>query len=220
MQLGNLNAEEFDTIFELIITILFMSFGVFAISQMVDNLSARVEVSSNPDKIAITYSEHEAEDPFYFTGYQAYMFAWHMDETSYESLSYVGGKLTSEYDIVDNNIRSKQRLDDVSDNKCVTLSVIDENGDYITQFLTWRNQMITGQGLGANRSVMKTINSLTTSDADLVKMYRGTLKDSSGSRKLYWHLSLTGDYTMSNDLGYSLNEGGKTFRWVLEPTYR
>ena len=42
--MGDLNGDEFDTVFELILTIMFMAAGVFAISLMFHNLSVRVGI--------------------------------------------------------------------------------------------------------------------------------------------------------------------------------
>ena len=203
---GNLNGDEFDTMFELIIAIIFLSFGVFSMSLMARNMSERAALNEEPDKIEMTMRDHEDTDPFYFTGYQAYMFSWHMDEMSDVPLSYVGGL----------NIPSTAHVDG-SDTNHVTLSVKDNNGDTRSQFLVWRNQMITGQGYGATLNVKKTINSLTTGQDNLYQLYRGLY--SNGTGKIAYHLELTDKYKLSDDLGSSLNYGGKKFEWVLAPCY-
>lgn len=210
MGLGNINHDEFDTMFELVITMVFMAFGIFAMVSMVKNLSARVEINNAPDKIEVSYGEHVAEDPFYFTGYQAYMFAWHMDESSYESLSYVGGKVIPSEAYLDNSLSSDSQPK-------VTLSVTDTDGAVIPQFISWRNQMITGSGLGKDDSVKETINSVAPSKATIDNIYKGDCVIS--GQQILWHLELTDDYLSTNDLGNSKLYGGKTFRWVLAPTY-
>jgi hypothetical protein len=199
--------------FELIIIIIFMSFGIWATTLMVKDMAAHVELSNHPDKIAITSTIHYAEDPFWYTGYQAYMFSWHMDELSDESLSYVGGSMSTGM--------ASARLDG-TDNNHVTLSTLttDSSGNTtrITQFLTWRNQMITGTGNGSTKSVKKTLASLVSAN-QLSKLYRGTYLNSDG-KALKFHLELTDSYSNNKDLGSSPTTGGKTFKWVLAPYYR
>lgn len=206
--MGDLNGDEFDTMFELILTIMFMAAGVFAISLMFRNLSDRVGVMERPDKITITGYTHYEEDPFYFTGYQAYMFAWHMDELSSQPLSWVGGTL-------DVNYNSNQYIDD--DNiKHVTICTIDSvTGKPINQFYTWRNQMITGAGNGTERSVQKTLASIVSS-TDIKSLYQGTVPANTG-QNIMFHLELTDKYTRNNNLGNDPNTGGKKFSWVLAP---
>lgn len=201
--MGGLNTDEFETIFELIIAVILMSFGAWAMSRMVSNLSMRVnDLGLNQEKIEVTSTQHESEDPFYFTGYQAYMFAWHMEDLSYEPLAWVS----------DDTARLNS-----SDKKHVEISVTDEYGKLITQFYTYRNQLITGAGLGKDRSVKKVMSTtVNNNQIDLVNLYRGTY--TVGSKKLRYHLELTGDYTTGNDLGNDLNTGGKRYRWVLVPT--
>lgn len=224
MELNNINSDEFDTMIELIITIMFMAFGIYAMTLMVRNMSARVEIYDKPDKIEVNAATHDVEDPFWFTPYQAYMFSWHMDEFSYEPLSYVCGDYPTDYDINGNNLTSVQKLDVSSKNQyTVTLSVIDETtGAVRNQFTTWRNHHITGQGTAEaqNRNVKKSINSLippSGSKKDVLNYYRG--------KTVLYHLELTDYFTVNEDLNTSgdanvnLNIGGKKFKWVLTPRY-
>lgn len=203
-----LNSDEFDSVFELIICILFMAFGILATSFMLKDMVANVEISGTPDKIEITSSTHYAEDPFWFTGYQAYMFSWHMDELSYESLSYVGGTIAPWG-------QSAARLDG-TDNKHVTLCVLQPDGSVMPQFLVWRNQMITGAGNGATSSVKSTLASIVPS-SNLRNLYTGNVH--SGGQTLLFHLELTDAYNNNNNLGNNVNYGGKTYKWVLAPYY-
>lgn len=197
--MSNLNSDEFETIIELIVCVIFMAFGAWSMSRMVSNLSERVDVLEQVDKIQISSTEHEVEDPFYFTGYQAYMFGWHMDAMSYEDLHWVGGS-------VDEN--PPHMIDDDSDREHVGIGVI-KDGEIMSQFYTWRNQMITGAGQGTTRSVKNTIASVVPPNL-LKNLYRGKLDT-------FFHLELTGDYSISNDLGDDPNTGGKTFKWILIP---
>ena len=210
MGYNEINGDEFDSMFELIICIIFMAFGIWSTVMMIGKLAERVEIDRPSDKITVTASTHYAEDPFWFTGYQAYMFAWHMDELSYESLSYVGGH-------IDVNGGSNARIDG-TDNAHVTLSVLQDDGSVMPQFLVWRNQMITGQGAGVNNNVKNTISSIVQgTSSTLESLYRGEIRNS--GKELLFHLELTDAYSNNNDLGSNANYGGKTYQWVLAPYY-
>lgn len=225
MQLGNLNSDEFDTIIELIIAIMFMSFGMVAIVLMLRNMNERVEIYDSPDKIEISTAMREVEDPFYFTPYQAYMFAWHMDEFSYESLSYVGCEdeeaiKTGYTKLANGQIQSNQRLDGNSNNDediyTVTLSVIDENGHIRNQFLTWRNRNITGLD-DTQKSVRKSINAFVKESDDSSETKKRYFNYYKGNTVMY-HLELTDAFLgKPNTYIYEMEEGGKKFKWVLTP---
>ena len=226
MQLGNLNSDEFDTIIELIVAIMFMSFGMVAIVLMLRNMNERVEIYDSPDKIEISAAMREVEDPFYFTPYQAYMFAWHMDEFSYESLSYVGCEdntniNTGHTTLPNGQIQSNQRLDisGVNKNKdiyTITLSVIDENGHVRNQFLTWRNRNITGID-NTQKSVRKSINAFVDKSYDSSETKQRYFDYYKGNTVMY-HLELTDAFLgKTNTYIYEKGEGGKKFKWVLTP---
>ena len=219
------NFDELDTIFELIIAVVFMSFGIFATSLMVQRMAAKVEVVENRDKIEISRTAYVDDDPFYFTGYQAYMFAWHMDEMSYVPLSYVGGNLTADYSTLpDGNIRSNIKIEQVNP-KTITLGLLDENGDIRSQFITWRNQRITGGGIGETEASVKSAiaSVVNRNSTNLNKLYRG-MYDQPGGGHVMFHLELTDDYVANTEnvsvFGSStILERRKVFRWVLAPTY-
>lgn len=217
--MGNeLNSDEFETIFDLILCVIFMAFGVFAMVLMVKNLSTRVEILDRPDKIEVTHAQHITEDPYWFTGYQAYMFAWHMDELSYEPLSYIGGNAQVYSATESNPVNIPSVHTDDNSNKSVTLSVKDSSGNIIPQFLPWRNQMITGSGQGSSRSVKKSLASVASdNNVSLEGLYQGNVFAS--NKQLLFHLELTGDYKLNSDLGNDINSGGKTYQWVLAPYY-
>lgn len=207
--MNELNHDEFDTVFELILCVMFMSIGIFAMANMVKILSNKVEVNSPTDKIEITRNTHYAEDPFYFTGFQAYMFSWHMDEYSYVPITWLGG------DMVGTETTART---DGTDNNHVTISVLDDNGKINSHFLSLRNQYITGVGKGTQRSVKKSLTSIVGTSGDQVKvqqLYQG--KYMIGSSPIYLHLECTDAYTNGADLGTDLNTGGKTYKWVLVP---
>lgn len=192
-----------------------MTFGAFAMSRMVLNFTDRTEALQSVDKITISSSQHEAEDPFYYTGYQAYMFAWHMDEFSYEDLYWIGGSFPHGLDKIDSTSDKHVRIG--------TLTPPDLNGkrELMGQFYVWRNQMITGAGNGAERSVKKTVASLVP-QSDLPFLYKGTYKvadPSTGAQlPLGFHLELTDEFQVTNDLEVNdYNAGGKIFKWMLVP---
>lgn len=206
--MGILNTDEFDTIMDLIIAILFMGFGMVAIVLMVTNLNKRIAIVDVPDKIEYRVSDREVLDPFYFTGYQAYMFAWHMDDLSYEPLCYVAW---------DNEVNQELCMIDGYENSgTVRLSVLDESGQVRSQFIPWRNQFIVGTGLGEFNNVKDVMADLWmtafTGDTRVEEMYKN-----SGSNKIMWHLRLTDEHKEYNNLGDDPNTGGKTFEWILRP---
>ena len=207
--MGGINSDELDTLMDLILTILFMAFGVYAIVSMYMNLNARMGVVDTPDKIEFRVSQKDALDPFYFTGYQAYMFAWHMDDLSYEKLSYVGWE-------DENNPTKLNKVDDNYADDTVTLSVLDDNGQVRGQFIPWRNQHIVGVGLGENCSVSSVIADIFTTtmsdERNVEDMYRNIR-----GNNIKWHLELTDAHKEFYDLGDNPNTGGKTFEWILRP---
>ena len=148
--------EELDTIIELIVAIIFMTFGVFAIAYTVAVFSAKIEVTYKPDKLSSKVSR-EITDPMYFTGYEAYMMAWHMDNLSDEPLMYISTTSTSHNPAYGN---------DEAGNYCdayqshVILSVNDLATDEPRpSFINWRNKRITGAMLpSGSPSVQSMVN--------------------------------------------------------------
>lgn len=86
--LGNVNHDEFDSIVELIIAILFMAFGITATVMMIRIMDAKTQIQSRVDKVEVNYKEVEDNNPFYFTGYEAYMFGWMLDTTADQSITW------------------------------------------------------------------------------------------------------------------------------------
>lgn len=214
--MNSLNGDEFDTIFEMVVCVMLMAFGAWATAMMVQTFSARTVYSNVPDKIEITNSVHYAEDPMWFTGYQAYMFAWHMDHLSYEDLYYVSEDPDLTDMFVDSSVAANPPY--------VKLSVYtqDVNGKKILlpQFYTWRNQMITGRQLGTTSSVKKTLDSAAgspdgTNQSLVEDLYKGDYLVNS-KHKLF-HLELTDKTTLNKDAGNDVNAGGKKFKWTLIP---
>lgn len=217
---SNLNSSEFDLVFELVIVILFMSIGLFSLSRMITNFNTRDKVYTRTDKIEVSARMHEAEDPFYFTGYQAYMFAWHMDTESSVPLSWVGGKTyqlptpTDEpHDFLSNGGSFNYNT------QKITLGILDENEQRRSHFLTWRNQKITGAGLGSDNSVALLLNTLQigTDKVDASELFKGTAT-SSDHRQILYHLDMSSRYSNSTDnsLGYTR----RLYEWTLAPVLK
>lgn len=155
MGLANINQDEFDSVFELVIAVLFMSFGVFAIAMMQVALGPRLEVNSRVDKVQVSYETHTAEDPFYFTPYQAYMFAWNMDGLSDEPLMYrkSDADMTMDYNPTeydDNDYQDVIKQGGVEVKDFVILSTHSiSTGTMRNSWYSWRNRRITGGGKDA-----------------------------------------------------------------------
>lgn len=201
MQLDN---DEFDSLMDLIITVLFMAFGILATAFMCYYLSRRVEASTETDKIMYTYETYEQANTYEFTGYQAYMFSWCMDELSYEPLYWIGGNYS--------NIMSGSNLSsvntDVDSDKWVCLSTLLDDGTVRPQFIPYRNRIIVGTGFSTDKSVKSVINMSAGPNAKA--HFQGT-------NGLRYKLILSGDYRLNNDLGNHPTKGGKTFQWILLP---
>ena len=115
------------------------------------------------DKLEIDADAQSEMDPFYYTGYQTYMFAYMMDAYSDVPLTWLGG---SAYPVT-------SRVDG-ADNYHVTISTIDESGNVRPNFYSWRNQIITG-GLASGqngRDVKSVIRSVASVPA--YQLYQGT----------------------------------------------
>ena len=204
--------DEFDSVMELIVTILFMAFGIFATALSTKYLTAKANLIEHDDKISITAEEHQANDPYWYTGYQAYMFAWHMDELSYESLTWLEGHAGS----LGNEPPTTTARVDSTNKDHITIGILDENGQYRAQFIPWRNRSIVGTGYAEDCNVKKTINTLANG-VGIYDFYRGNSLD--GVHKYEYHLELTDAYTTKYNLGHNKNTGGKKFSWVLAPYY-
>lgn len=200
-----LNSDEFDAIMDLIITVLFMAFGILATAFMCYYLSRRVEASTETDKVVYTYENYQQANTYSFTGYQAYMMAWCMDELSYVPLYYIGGEHNL---IMSGSDLSSVNTDDENSDKWLRLCTLDDSGNVRPQFIPYRNRLIVGTGDLANTSVKALINMAAGVDAKA--HYRGT-------NKIRYKLSLTDKYKTVNNLGTNPNTGGKTFQWILKP---
>lgn len=201
----NLDNDEFDALIDLVITILFMAFGILATAFMCYYLSKRVEVSNQNDKVLYTYDNYVQANTYEFTGYQAYMFSWCMDELSYVPLYWVGDSYTS---IMAGSTLSYVDIDNENDEKWVCLSTLDDSGNVRPQFIPYRNRVIVGTGFATNKSVKSVVN--LAAGVDPKKHFQGT-------NGIQYKLTLTDAFKSVNDLGNNPNRGGKTFQWILIP---
>lgn len=233
MNSGNIGSDEFDTIFELFVSVLFMCFGIFAICMMIRVMNAKTEVILPKDKIEITASEHKANDPFYFTPYQAYMFGWVFDDSSEVPLTWLGAaNSTVKYRVDDsyNILVDPDVLDQNESNKDLNYTIIssvDGNGNAIEGFATWKLQMISGSGNANNmayyHNIRKTIKSVVSGPSNnLHKLYAGVYTPSgiASNECIMYHLEFTSKYNAQDEnikpLGVLL-EKRRNNQWVLVP---
>lgn len=210
-----LGHEEVDSLMDIIMTIMFMTFCALAIGYMVIVMSGISQHYHGQDKLEIDADAASEMDPMYFTGFQTYMFAYMMDAYSDQPLTWLGG----------NDWPVSARIDG-SDNKHVTICALDENGDVRPNFMSWRNQIITGGiASGQNgRDVKSVIKSSLAVPA--YQIYNGTAtRTINGSTKqLRFHLELTDQYinnyeNVYSNMGHVLTERRKVYQWVLVPSY-
>ena len=205
-----IGTSEVDSLFDLIITIIFMLFCAFGIARMVVVMNGIVQRYAREDKIEVTSELITQNDPFYYTGYQAYMFAWMMDPYSDQPLTWLGGT----------DIPTHARTDG-TDNEHVTIWTLDEYGEVRPYFLAYRNQMISGATVAADASVRSTLRSIAPSNVNA--LYKGSYSDGYGN--VYLHLEFTDIYTLHEDpvyshIGHILIERSKPYTWVLVPSYQ
>ena len=196
---GLFGADEPDTLIELIVAVFFMGICAVAIGLMSMRMVEYGKYSHNKDKLETVADASSVEEPFYYTGYQAYMFAWMMDPYSYTSLSWLDDPTS--------------RTDGTSGS--VTIGVLDESGTPRANFMAWRNQTITGGAIAPVRNVHAIVRSAGDSTGNRHNFYAGTTS-------LKYHLVFTGDYTINKvptyaHIDHTLIERSKVYTWVLVP---
>ena len=92
--LGEVDSEEFDHILELIVAVMFMAFGITATIFMIRVMDAKTQIVSRVDKVEVSYLDIEDNNPFKFTGYEAYMFGWMIDTTTDTAITWTNGDLS------------------------------------------------------------------------------------------------------------------------------
>lgn len=202
--------EEFEAIVELIIGIIFMSFCVFATAFMVKTIAPRTSISYGSDKLT-TLSSYNVKDPMYFTGYQAYMFSWHMDTISEEPVMWLA---------TDTTMHNPGLGNDADADNCATgdehviISVRDmDTGEFRNSFINWRNRHITGSLLSSGQpSVQSVVNKCT--DFFSISQPRYLWSGTSSASNCRFHL----EYSNSN-MEASDYTGRKDSIWQLTPVH-
>lgn len=200
--------EEFETVIELIVGIVFMSFCIFATAYMVKVISPRTAITYNADKLT-EISSYDVNDPNYLTGYQAYMMAWHMDSISEVPIMWMSNGTT---------VHNPGTGNDADTDTCTTksdhviLSLLDrDTGESRNNFINWRNRHITGALLQTGQpSVQSVVNKAATEFGLTEKKY---LWSGTGPASNYrFHL----EHTYSN-MEAADASGRKDSIWQLNP---
>lgn len=211
--------EEADSIIELVLMVLFLVVLVTAMAYMVPKMAGYTRIYHTTDKIETIPDAASQNDPFYLTGYQAYMMGWVMSTDANVTLTWLGTASQG------GDIPTRSRTDGTNDNHA-TISTVDENGEFQNNFYLKRNQTISGGshfgGVSVKDAIRSVVHDVTT---DITPLYRGTYErsDSLGNTgKVRFHLELTDDYTDESEEVYShggtvLVERRKVFQWVLAP---
>lgn len=212
---GSMGSEELDSLIDVLLAILFMIFCAFGTAYMVASMSRISQHYHTTDKLEIDADAQAEMDPFYFTGFQTYMFAYMMDPYSDQPLTWLGGP---DYPVT-------SRIDG-TDNYHVTICALDTNGEVRPNFLAWRNQMITGGTItgGTGRDVKSVVRSPIYTDYYRIYQGSATRNVNGVTKKLRWHLELTDKYinnfeNVYSHIGHTLVERRKIYQWVLVPSY-
>lgn len=199
---GNLGEDTVDSFLELIMAVFFIIFLCFATGQMIISMQKFTTHYHHSDKIEVhVNSDNIDENPFTYTGYQAYMFAWMMDPYSDVSLSWLATK--------------NMKLDDDT-NTHITISTIDDHGASHGSFMAYRNQLITGGTMSPDASVRSLIRGV---HPDEVNALYASDKAKCGH---YFQLEF-GDFSRYptvdyDEKGEKIVDERKVYSWVLYPT--
>lgn len=129
--IGEIDTSEFDWLFELIIAVLFMSFGIFATVTMTRIMDEKTQIEPRLDKVELSYDAMQSSNPFILSGYDAWMMAYLVDPTSDVSLTLA----QHEPEFKD----ATRDLEDASD----CLAMIDPY-KHRDNFVTYRNTKLAG----------------------------------------------------------------------------
>ena len=129
--IGEIDTSEFDWLFELIIAVLFMSFGIFATVTMTRIMDEKTQIEPRLDKVELSYDAMQSSNPFILSGYDAWMMAYFVDPTSDVSLTLAQHEPESG--------DATRDLDDTSD----CLAMIDPY-KHRDNFVTYRNTKLAG----------------------------------------------------------------------------
>lgn len=201
MDSNNVGNDEVDSFYELIGAISLMLFCGFAIAFMAERMSGYITHYHHRDKIEVAANAAEVGNPMCYTGYQAYMFAWMMDPYSDVSITWVSADTART---------------DGADNKHVTISTLDDHGNVISNFLAYRNQLITGGIASPTRNVKNIIKQVHSSQVDALYAH------DSVKCGHWFYLTYTGDYTTNSKPYYDPSgtvvfDRRKQYTWILTP---
>lgn len=204
-EMNEIDGDEFDFMLEIIIAIIFMSIGIFATIITVRTFTERVQMTPRVDKVEVNSNLIQENDPFDFTGYQAYMMAWHMDGLDDTTLMWTAGDTYMDIPAATDSGEAEKQA-----------TVIDPI-NHRSGFITFRNQMITGARIGKDKSVVDTLKACVPSGnkTKLVQLYRG-LGDFANVRM---QLSLTGEHVNEKSPVYDFSgqyiEERKVYKWTM-----
>lgn len=210
MEDNHLNSEEFDWLMEIIMAVTFMIIGIIGVVHMVTTLQEQTAVTTRVDKVHVNSNSIEEDNPFVFTGYQAYMFAWMMDGHDSTELHWFSEEGLS---VQDTRIEGAH----FSGSGCY---VSIDPGTNRSGFIVKRNRAIVGSNEYENYSVKKALSESVDNDsANLCKMYKGTLKDSEG-KPILWKLDFSDvhvDVKTPVYDGENIVEERREYIWELHP---
>lgn len=221
---SDLGSDEFDTIFELILTIIFTSFGLFALFQMINVMNTKIELFQQKDKIEVVSRDHQVEDPYWFTAYEAYMIGIVYDEDTNTTVTWLG-KDDSGTKYVSNsnnkyNLSVISTVDSMLDKRnekynYTVINICYDNGERIEGFDTWKQKQCFNAK--TNHCLARTIASVGDTQNDEFFAGKYTVVD----KPVMYHLEFTPKYNAIVEnvapLGITL-EKRRNSKWVLIPT--
>ena len=151
MRFGRIGSEEFETILELIVEVLFMAVGIVFITLSMHNLSYRTRVLQRDDKMQVSDREILADYDFKYTGYQTYMFFKLLDGLCQEDLTVVNNDPTW---YSNRNFLNTDARNNYDPNCCV--AAIEPSIQKLS-FMTYKNMRLSGAADGKHRSVAEVI---------------------------------------------------------------
>lgn len=246
---NNLNNEEFDHMLELIAAILFMAIGIIGIITMMRQFDVQTEINPRVDKVRVSSIDQEDKDPFWYTAYQAYMFAWMMDGHDKTALYYfrdtptfISG-LRGNPPSPDEGNMGAEGYGDVGKPTDGTGFPRSQSfigltpADYANGFLVLKGRAIIGSeeyagaggpenyGSGNVKSVIA--GAYDHQAPKVVAGYTGESHNSANNGNFHgWHLQLMGDYVTNKTIEYTdefevdVFEERKDYLWSLHPCNR
>lgn len=195
----DIGTDEFDSILELIIIVMFFSFSLFATNYMLDKLTIRADAHLLSDKVTTRIDITDLENPYQMTGYGAYMTAWIMS-----------GDVDTKLGFVNDNAVSL----DADDANYVLITTRTDTGARRSNFSSYLSRLVTGRNgaMEEKRSVKKVFKSFTTTRPISVQdVYKSML----------FTLELTDGYVfdeevVTNDFG-NVVERKKVHIWTMLP---